>query len=297
MKKTPEPQRSETPKRTVVSPYHFRLQPKAVSPGLGPGIEPPLPVELSPPEKTPSHRHLGRWGLAAGGLLAVAYAPQAQGTPAVPPAEAAPARTPSALAPIPQEHVTAAVHHAVSAYAPHAEGAPAPTVMVVNVPSGPTELAVHIRQEINAESDHTIDIVVQQQKQPPTEAEKEEAKKTFRWIVAGAVLDKLGEKVFDKVLEKGIDKGIDLAWRELKKRTKRLREANASRPNPILGWMAEASATLEQIFGPPDAEPKTLSIDFIATNLDCSWEQAEAILQQGPFVESSPGLWRLDPEF
>ena len=279
----------------VVSPYQFYLQAKEVSPGLSPGIERPPPEELSPPENTPLHRRLVRWALAAGGFLGVVYAPQAQEIPAVPPApaQAAPARTPSAPTArfeIPQEHVTAAVHH-VAAYAAPAEGTSVPTITVVNLPPEQAELVVHITRDINAGSDHTIDIVVQAQKQPPTEAEVKEAKNTYRWIVAAGIL------VGNKVLEKGIDKGIDFAWRELKKKTKRLRDANASRPNPILAQMAEASDALEQIFGPPDAEPKILSITLIGEKLGCSREQAEAILQPGPFVESSPGFWRLDPDF
>jgi hypothetical protein len=320
------------PKRRVIAPY-AKSHKTPGAPPEAPRPEPGAAAEAPVVYKTSWHRRLALWAFAGAGLVSVGYVPQPPpivhvGTALPPPA---PPQAPSAgqegQAPVvvAQEHVAAAVQHVASGYA-------VPTGFIVNLPPGQGQLAVHITEQLRSQSDHAIDIVVQAQPQKPSEAQVTEAKRILGEI-GQSVLSVFGVgKLAEAGATALRDKGLELAWRKLKHMAKELKvriggadvedeqptsgsveatagtaqsaqsagavqaAASVGQPaaNLILMRLAEGFAILARLFDPRQAGPQSHTIASIATALGASEDEAKAILQLGPFVETSVGVWKLD---
>jgi hypothetical protein len=256
--------------------------------------------------------------------------PSAESTESVDQEHAATAAAaPSVAAPpvakvVAPEDVAAAANHVISLHTLSA-GPRTSVEVAVNLSPAQRELANQIHAAVSA-SDHAIDVLVQVQQRPVTPAQVKEAKVLNHQLNASefAHLRKEAEsKVDDKLIDKAIDKGVDsvlaalaIPWDLLELRIKKLKAKTAhagersgaggsppvpqsvtddpsSSNNPILERELKGLEGLAHMFGPRDAEPKTLPASYIVENLRCSPQEAEAYLHLGPFAEVN-GAWQLD---
>ena len=71
----------------------------------------------------------------------------------------------------------------------------------------------------------------------------------------------------------------------------------APKPNPILVRLPEAFVILAQIFDPSESGPKAYSITSNGRSCTALKKRLRQFYGAGPFVETSPRIWGLDPHF
>jgi hypothetical protein len=154
-------------------------------------------------------------------------------------------------------------------------------------------------QQLNAEADRTIDVVVLTVQPAPSEDEINDAKGTFRDIAHELHESLAPSALFLAAVTSLRDKGIEGAWNALKKMAERLTAAvakSSSEPNPILDKLNKSFAALVRIFD-LSSGAKALPIESIAKEMGCSEEDAEKILPAAPLAKDAAGNWGLDPGF
>ena len=134
-----------------------------------------------------------------------------------------------------------------------------------------------------------VEVVVHVQAEKPSEAEIKDATDYIRGFQ-----HELHKKVLDPgyLADKVVDGGEALLGIALFKARKKIR---ASTHNRLVIWLCDTFERISQAFEETDAKelpvPKKRPIGFLAGRINCSTENAVAVLKLTPCTETEPGQW------